>query len=233
LDGQLYESTDYHTFEGEGNAFIVDDPTSQKLSQEQIEKMKLELNESDIINSLCKNNSAFDQKTEFSKLKYIKRKQKKFQKVFRPLECTALNYCTFYLQKNPSKILNIRIDTLSQMLTLSNVRYGSRLLLVDDMSGLLTLACLERMGIRSNIAGELFVFHDKEQPSLEMIQNCNLDPEKLKESVQAIPWHKINAEIKTDNLEKCSTPESLQRATNRIKRLTYQQAALEKGNFHG
>ena len=38
------------------------------------------------------------------------------------------------------------MDALAQMMSQGNVRAGARLLVVDDCSGLLVAACLERLG---------------------------------------------------------------------------------------
>jgi tRNA (adenine58-N1)-methyltransferase non-catalytic subunit len=40
----------------------------------------------------------------------------------------------------------MRIDTLSQMINLGNVRPGGRYIVVDDASGVLVSAVLERLG---------------------------------------------------------------------------------------
>jgi tRNA (adenine-N(1)-)-methyltransferase non-catalytic subunit len=40
----------------------------------------------------------------------------------------------------------MRIDTLSQMMNLGNVRPGGRYIVVDDASGMVVSAVLERLG---------------------------------------------------------------------------------------
>ncbi len=44
------------------------------------------------------------------------------------------------------RIFSLRIDTLSQMMNLGNVRPGGRYIVVDDASGMVVSAVLERLG---------------------------------------------------------------------------------------
>ncbi|KAH6569466.1 hypothetical protein BASA62_004837 [Batrachochytrium salamandrivorans] len=96
------------SLESASNVLIIDDPASQKLSQNDIEAFKQQslqgiVDHSSLIQSLIKNNSAFDKKTEFSKAKYIKRKQRKFSKIFTAIKPTARMFCDFYLERKPDK----------------------------------------------------------------------------------------------------------------------------------
>lgn len=64
------------------NQLIIDDTTVQKLTQEEVLRLKAEglkgtLNTEEIINKMVAAHSEFDKKTEFSKAKYIERKKKK------------------------------------------------------------------------------------------------------------------------------------------------------------
>ena len=131
------------------NQELIDDSTRQKLSQSEIEQLKVQslddqMNHQTLIKTIIDNNENFNEKTEFSKAKYIKRKVKKFSKIFIPIKPTARTLLDFYAAKNHEKVRELRIDTLSQMLTLANVRAGSKLLVVDDTCGLIATAILER-----------------------------------------------------------------------------------------
>jgi tRNA (adenine-N(1)-)-methyltransferase non-catalytic subunit len=99
-----------------------------------------------MIQKLVDSNQSFASKTEFSKAKYIKRKMEKFSKLVIPLPPTAVQVLEMYRQKNIEKVREMRVDSLSQILTLGNIRPGSRVLLVDDTSGLVALSILERTG---------------------------------------------------------------------------------------
>ncbi|KAJ2802313.1 tRNA (adenine(58)-N(1))-methyltransferase non-catalytic subunit trm6, partial [Coemansia furcata] len=124
------------------NKEIVDNPKSQKLSFQEIEKLKTmslagDVSAKEIIASLTENNESFDKKTEFSKSKYILRKQRKFMKSFVPLETNVYNLCTYFFDFNPTKIRGIRADTLSQILSLANVYSNARIMAVDDGQGMI------------------------------------------------------------------------------------------------
>lgn len=56
------------------------------------------------------------------------------------------NVCDYWFNKDQNRIRDIRPDTLSQMLAMANVLPGGRYLAVDDASGLVAAAILERMG---------------------------------------------------------------------------------------
>lgn len=65
-----------------------------------------------------------------------------------------------YAQRSPLSILQLREDTLSQLLVLANVRPGGRYLVVDDTGGLVTAGILERMGCE----GRILLFTESESP---------------------------------------------------------------------
>jgi tRNA (adenine-N(1)-)-methyltransferase non-catalytic subunit len=87
----------------------------------------------------------FDKKTEFSKSKYLKRKKAKYLQRFTVLEATWQNLCEAFYQKNPAKIRSMRTDTLSTILTIANIRTHAKVLVVDDVNGLVVAAVLSRM----------------------------------------------------------------------------------------
>jgi hypothetical protein len=61
------------------------------------------------------------------------------------IEPTLYNVCEYWFIKDHNRIRDLRIDTLSQMLHLSDVQPGRRYLAVDDVSGLLVAAILDRL----------------------------------------------------------------------------------------
>lgn len=61
------------------NRTLLDDSTNQKLSQEEILEMQRKgVEGQDIIKALIDNSASFQNKTEFSQAKYIKKKQQKY-----------------------------------------------------------------------------------------------------------------------------------------------------------
>ncbi|EGF78315.1 hypothetical protein BATDEDRAFT_90810 [Batrachochytrium dendrobatidis JAM81] len=212
------------------NQMIMDDPASQKLSQKEIEELKVKslqgtVDHDSLIRSLVENNSAFDKKTEFSKVKYIKKKQRKFSKVFTPIKPTARVFCDIYLEKNPEKTREIRIDTLSQMLTLANVKAGSSFLVVDDMSGLLVGAMLEKMQGH----GKITVLHDKDSAVLNLVNMMNF-PSEVSNTVYTLPWFHLDA---LPEYTKPLNPEAVLRSTEKRSQVENVFECIHRGGFDG
>ncbi|KAJ2733563.1 tRNA (adenine(58)-N(1))-methyltransferase non-catalytic subunit trm6 [Coemansia sp. Cherry 401B] len=173
------------------NQEIVDNPDAQKLSFEEIEALKKQslagdVSAQEIISSLTENNESFAKKTEFSKSKYIQRKQRKFMKSFVPLEATVYNVCDYFFGVNPGKIRGIRNDTLSQVLSLANVYSKARVLAVDDGQGLLISALLSRIAD----GGMVFGVHDGDVGNYDVLRYMNFSPE-CKDRLRTLPWAKL------------------------------------------
>ena len=71
---------------------------------------------------------------------------RRYSKSFTTIEPTLFNVCEYWFNKDQNRIRDIRVDTLSQMLNLANIRPGGRYIAVDDASGLVVAGILERMG---------------------------------------------------------------------------------------
>ncbi|KAJ2867224.1 tRNA (adenine(58)-N(1))-methyltransferase non-catalytic subunit trm6 [Coemansia erecta] len=178
------------------NMEIVDDPKSQKLSFEEIEKLKTkslagDVSAQEIIASLTENNESFAKKTDFSKSKYIKRKQQKFMKCFMPLETTVYNLCDYFFMVNSQKIRGIRTDTLSQLLSLANVYSNARVLAVDDGQGLVVGALLSRLGEEG---GRVLAIHDGDVHNYDVLRYMNLTAESS-DRLRTLAWSNINRKI--------------------------------------
>lgn len=118
----------------------------------------------DIINKQIEMHANYSLKTEYSKDKYKKRKEAKYvhclfarigvlrlqgerySRSFTTIEPTLFNVCEYWYNKDHSRIRDIRVDTLSQMVNMANIRPGGRYLAVDDASGMVVSAILERLG---------------------------------------------------------------------------------------
>ncbi|KAG1795702.1 Gcd10p-domain-containing protein [Suillus plorans] len=100
----------------------------------------------DIIKAQIEQHANYSLKTEYSKEKYKQRKEAKYSKTFSTVEPTIYNVCDHWFKKDQNRIRDIRPDTLSQILNLANVRPGGRYIVVDEASGLLVSAILERLG---------------------------------------------------------------------------------------
>lgn len=97
---------------------------------------------------LLSSHSALHQKTPFALQKYTLRKTKKFLRRFTVLPLTVQSLTHYLLEcKEPIKMLDLRDETLALMLSLANVHWGGRWLVVDESGGLVVAAVAERLGL--------------------------------------------------------------------------------------
>ncbi|KAL3921653.1 MAG: hypothetical protein SGILL_002635 [Bacillariaceae sp.] len=154
------------------NRNLVDSNDSQRLEYHEIEELKNSgAHGSEIIDKLIQNSATFDQKTEFSKAKWIARKQKKHQPRCRIVRCTPFSVCEAIFRSRPRNLLNMREDTLGQILSYSNVCAGCQVLVFEQCMGILTGALAHRLGGY----GKVLSVYQGQQPSfLEMLSRYNL-----------------------------------------------------------
>ncbi|KAF9343484.1 tRNA (adenine(58)-N(1))-methyltransferase non-catalytic subunit trm6 [Mortierella sp. AD094] len=223
------------------NREIVDDGSSQKLTLEQIkalksEGLKGELTGEEIVNKLKESHATFEKKTAYSQAKYLQKKGKKFHKIFTPIKPTTYSVNEYFYTKNPAKIRDIRMDTLSQLLSYSNVHAGCKLLVVDDTQGMVVSALAERMGGRGTILG----LYDGDNPHYDVLKYMNFSQEIL-DSVKVLSWLRIHrpADEKTpDELQDVTTltGKDLEGYHRRLKAYTIVEEArkiLFQGDFDG
>jgi tRNA (adenine58-N1)-methyltransferase non-catalytic subunit len=67
--------------------------------------------------------------------------------------------CTYFLAENAQKTMEMRVDTLSQMMSFANVHAGARFIVCEETQGLILGSVMERMGG----VGEVLVVHEKEK----------------------------------------------------------------------
>ncbi|GFR93152.1 tRNA (adenine(58)-N(1))-methyltransferase non-catalytic subunit TRM6 [Elysia marginata] len=131
---------------GMDNRNLLDLDSNQRMSKEDIMKMKDEgATGQKIIEELIENSETFKMKTEFSQAKYLKKKKKKHIPVFTVMRPTPRLVMDIF-SKDPAKICYLRGDSLSQLLSYSNVMYGSRVGVVDTCQGLVLACLLQRIG---------------------------------------------------------------------------------------
>ena len=146
------------------NQNIIDDPTRQKLTAEDIELLKKQEKGSgkDLVAKILESHSALDQKTAFALAKYTLRKTKKYMRRFTMLPIDVSLLANWMLHdKDPMKILELREEILALIMSWSNVHRCSeiipsvdgeatpngRWLAVDETGGLLVAAMAEKIGI--------------------------------------------------------------------------------------
>ena len=113
---------------GEDNRNLLDANSSQELTREDIESMQEQRIEgSKIIERLVESSTSFNQKTKFSQEKFIKKKTKKYCqyiKIRRPSVRLILLIRSRDLPR--MKSLNLRVDSLAQIINTCNVRSGGK-----------------------------------------------------------------------------------------------------------
>ncbi|CEP19570.1 hypothetical protein [Parasitella parasitica] len=224
------------------NQMIVDDASNQKLTHQQVLALKEkglqgELATEEIIKMMVDSHSNFSKKTEYSKAKYIERKKKKFMKTFTPVRPTISTINDYFFSKNPDKIKNMRIDTLSQLLSMANVHANAKLLVVDDTQGLIVSSCLERMGG----IGQLVAIHEGDHHNFDLLRYMNLS-ESATSILHPVPMTMIDQSI-PDDFEILTDEQVSQLSKNETTSYGRRKAAWESrvrcrkalhdGNFDG
>lgn len=154
------------------NRNLVDDNTSQALDMDTLKRMREEGTEgSVIVERIIQNSKTFGEKTDFSKAKYITRKQMKYQPRCRLVRCTGATICELLYKKDTKRMMSFREDTLAQILSYANISAGCQTIVYDGLQGLVTGAMAQRMGGY----GKIFTIYEGQQPSfLDLLSKFNL-----------------------------------------------------------
>lgn len=213
---------------GQDNRLITDDGTSQRLSKKEI----LQLQESgksgkEIIGSLIENSTSFAAKTEYSQEKYIKKKERKyfrFLTIYRP---TILLLHEVYFRQNHDKIGGLRMDSLAQILSYSDVQADGLHMLYDSgCQGLPAAAMLNRIG--ENTSGYLINLHPGNVPQIAIVQAMNF-PQELKDrhiAVNIYSFLRLHYQGESSVLDNISS----KKITDHIKGTQDIEESAEKSN---
>jgi len=101
---------------------------------------------SEVVKELVKGAKNFDKKNVYQQEKYIGKKSKKHIQRFQTVRCTGFSLSRAHFMKKPRKVMDMRPDTLSQLLASGNVSAGARVLIVEDCSGIVVASACEKMG---------------------------------------------------------------------------------------
>ncbi|KAM0754737.1 Gcd10p-domain-containing protein [Meredithblackwellia eburnea MCA 4105] len=193
--GQTYEITEgelkvVHTTlndieETEATNENISSTGAQKITFEDIVALRNEGKSGrEIIQRQIEEHSAFDLKTEYSKDKYMKRKEAKFLQMFTTIEPTVHNIALYNYEKQPAKVRDLRPDTLSQLLSYANVRPGGRLLVVEDLHGMVVAGAVERMGGE----GRIMIINDSDSPpDVHILESFNFSAEQTS-NIASLHW---------------------------------------------
>lgn len=129
------------------NRSLFDTGESQKLTTDDIEAYKKQgVSGHDMVKIIVENSSSFQEKTTFSKEKYLRKKQMKYVNIVQVLKPNVRLLSEMYYSQGPLKICNLRVDSLSQMLAFCNVMARGKYIIIETVLGLLTAAVIERLG---------------------------------------------------------------------------------------
>lgn len=165
---------------GYDNRTINDDNKSQKLSKEDILGLR-DAGKSgrEIVNSLIENNASFGEKTEYSQEKYIRKKEKKYCEFLSIHKPTISALQEIHFKQDPAKINGLRMDTLAQLLSYSDVKADGTFILFDSGTmGLAAAGMLSRIG--ANTSGNLLYLHSGDHlPQFPILRAMNFPQEQV------------------------------------------------------
>eukprot|EP01083_Nonionella_stella_P015665 43836_1 len=169
------------------NSSLFHSTSNQQLTQDEILQMKSDktnFNEDAFLHKIAESSKTFHLKTEFSKEKYLKSKKAKHSAKLITLKANSSNITEMYFHRKPDKTMGLRIDTMSQILSLANIHHNQYVLCVESCTGLVVGSIAERMNGRGRIfnvycarnpvleiANKMFDLSDQER---EIICNVNI-----------------------------------------------------------
>nr|XP_014095330.1 tRNA (adenine(58)-N(1))-methyltransferase non-catalytic subunit TRM6 [Bactrocera oleae] len=168
---------------GADNRDIIDDGDSQALRPQDIEELREQHSESTkIIEKIVENSKTFHAKTEYSQEKYLRKKEKKyfeFVQIHRP---TLRLITEIYYRQDADKVMGMRLDTLSQLISYSGVSaFGNYLMYESGTNGLLPASFLNSMG--AGTEATLVHMHPGNVPQKQAMLALNLPLEQLQRCI--------------------------------------------------
>ncbi|XP_069702359.1 tRNA (adenine(58)-N(1))-methyltransferase non-catalytic subunit TRM6 isoform X1 [Periplaneta americana] len=156
---------------GSDNRNIFDDGRSQLLSTEEIVGLRSSgLSGQAIVGHLIENSKTFRDKTEYSQEKYLKKKEKKYFEYVTVRWPTIRLISEIMFRTDPVKIMGLRIDTLSQIITNIGMHsHGTYMLYESGCQGLVVAAMLNNM----SSGGHLIHIHPGNSPQKQAILAMN------------------------------------------------------------
>lgn len=168
---------------GNDNRNIVDDGQSQKLTSDQIDSLKGSGKTStEIVAEIVGNSQSFANKTEFSQEKYLRKKEKKYFEYIQIRKPTLRLITEIFYRQDADKMLGIRMDTLAQILTYSNISCFSKCLLYESgTNGIVLAGLLSRMGpiVDDDDSGKLVYMHPGNFQQKQAVNALNLTEDRM------------------------------------------------------
>ncbi|GAB0096433.1 tRNA (adenine(58)-N(1))-methyltransferase non-catalytic subunit TRM6 [Sergentomyia squamirostris] len=133
---------------GKDNRNIHDDGRSQTLTEDEIKNLRETCETStEIVEQLVDNSKTFAAKTEYAQEKYLRRKEKKYYEYVQIRKPSLRLIFDIYFRQDPDKLLNMRMDTLSQIIGYSGVcSSGNYMIYESGTNGICLAAFLNSTG---------------------------------------------------------------------------------------
>lgn len=136
------------------NRNLVDNNRSQQLSNTEVRAIREEGGVEALLDQLVENSATFDTKTPYAQEKYLRRKMKKHDTLFKVEKVTVDLMAEVHIptiqpsDQDPeeSKSLRLRMDTVALILHHSEVHASSRVLVFERTNGLLPSYLMTRLG---------------------------------------------------------------------------------------
>jgi tRNA (adenine58-N1)-methyltransferase non-catalytic subunit len=142
--------------------------------------MKTKVSDSkEMIETLVANNKTFNEKTEFSQEKYLRKKDKKYHEFLQIRKPTIRLITDIFYRQTPEKTLGLRVDSLSQLISYSGVNSSGTYLVYDaGTGGLIPAVFLNSIG--SSGDGRLIHLIPGNSSQMQGVDALNLTPEHAK-----------------------------------------------------
>lgn len=190
---------------GADNRNIYDDGRSQKLSATDIDELKSEsARASDIVETLITNSNTFNNKTGFAQEKYLKKKEKKYFEYIQIIKPNLRTIAEILYKLEPTKVQGIRIDTLSQIITYSNISSeGNHLLYDSGSNGLLAAALLSAMGPKGE--GKLIHMHPGNMSQKQALLAMNFNDEQYNKCISVNVYSVLRQNYQGSDTNSCDS----------------------------
>jgi len=162
---------------GEDNRDLIDDESSQKLSKQEINQMREDgVDGKEIVEKLIENSETFQNKTKFSQAKFLKKKAKKYHQYILVRKPSIRLLMEIHYKADPMKLMNLRIDSLAQILNGINVHSGGKYLVYETgAQGIVVASVLERVGEQ----GKVVHIYQTGQPQTNCLTAMNFSKDIL------------------------------------------------------
>ncbi len=163
--------------------------SSQKLSKDEIEAMKEEGTiGSKMVSTLVDNSESFQKKTKFSQAKFLKKKTNKYYEFLQIRRPSVRLIMEIQYRSDPTKIMNLRVDSLAQLLNNANLRSGGRYMVYEaGCQGLVVAAALERVG--GDGEGRVVHLFQTGNPQTQHLNAMNFAPEVMRNLTTLNMYH--------------------------------------------